>query len=1067
MAKQRTDTDAVINLVINGKQAMTSLKELTDTQRRLTTEVRNMNSQDPQYPKRLRELQAINAAVAEQQRLVRGVTEEVKAGWLEMTAGVAAGNLVADGFEAVLSGIKDFMSGAEAAYAEAEQGQAQLQAVLKSTGGVSGKTKEQLDALSGSIMNLTGVDDDVITKSESLLLTFTNIRGEIFDQTLPAIVDMTAALNSGNVSMETIQATTIQVGKALNDPIKGMTALSKVGVSFTADQKKAVKAMMDTNDVAGAQKLILKELGKEFGGVSEAMANTDTGQEQKMVTRLGNIQEAIGGMITKGKASFVQFFGPLVGWMERVTETRMSETLEQDRISLAANMVQLQSSNISHEKRVDIISKLKEQYPAYLKQIDAEKVSNGNLLPVLQEINKALVMKIAFQKKNEDLNHSMEDEADAFLRLDKASGQLAMTMANIMDKAKNKGMNFVLPKNLTDLQQAEYLIKKLNESRGNASGFNVDMNVNDLRMAATNVKELGDAYTNAGKSSQTLLASQTNFAKKFGLSSQGNTKKMEENSKTTGGASFSPASNGGPSKDVISAAEKAKKIFEDLGEENRKLGVQQLADQMSKNQKEIEQEGWKYDELIKKEQDAQKLKEATKKDIDASQERIDKLQSNKKAAQVAISVRQEKEMDDSIAELRGKLNDRFENELVKEQSLINKQYDGLEKDALGNADKIAALKIERTKDLTDAELREKKRLEEEKQAIERKGAVLNATEKETKLAKVKKDYDDEVIALKKKFSDQLIATQEFQDALKALEKNRDAEIKAANTGTDDKDDKEKRDAILSSTQSISDAVFTIAANNRKRETDLAVSELDRQRQAELDNKNLTDKQKDAINKKFDAKIKEEKKKAWEADKKAALTQAIINGALAVVKALPNIPLAIAAGVASAAQIAIIVNEKPPEFAVGVRDFEGGPAVVGEKGAELINENGKMWLATSRTLANLPKGTDVYNADQTSGMLADVMYPKSNYSLDTSSALAAERSYRSNGTSTAPNLQSTIVGSGSSSSTKSDPGMEALLKKMDEMVLSQNNANNKKVYLSYSELEAFTKQTERARISQGG
>jgi hypothetical protein len=1069
MAKQRTDTESVINLVINGKQAMTSLSQLTDAQRRLTSEFRHMSELDPQYPRTLRQLQAINAAVTEQRNLMRGVDNEakkLKESWLEITAGVAGGNILSDIVQGASSAVTEFVAGAKAAYAEAEQGQAQLQAVLKSTDGVSGKTKAQLDALSQSIMNLTGVDDDVITKSESLLLTFTNIRGEIFDQTLPAIVDMTAAMNNGNVSMDNIQKTTIQVGKALNDPIKGMTALSKVGVSFTEEQKKAVKQMVATNDVAGAQKLILAELSKEFGGMGEALAATDTGAELKMATRLGNIQESLGGLITKGKASFIQFFSPLVGWLERATETRLSDTLEKDRISLMANIVQLQASNTSHAKRLTIINDLKAQYPAYLKQIDAEKVSNGNLLPVLQEINKALVMKIAFQKKNEDLNHSIEDEAEAFLRLDKASNQLSMTLAAIMERAKDKGIKIVMPKDLTDLQQADFLIRKLNASKGNSSGFNVDMNVKDIDMAATTVKQLDNAYKSAGQSSQKLLEAQTAFANKNGLSSGGNTKTMEENTVITGtgGGASAPTGGGGKSNKQIEEAKKAKELYKDLLEETAKLGVQQSADQLSKNMKEIEQEGWKYNELIKKEQDFLNMKGATQKQKDDIQSKIDQLETDKKNAQNAIVVRQEGERNKAIDDLRSKLSQKLETELQKEKDLINQQYDSLEKDAAGNADAIAALKIARSKDLTAAELREKQRLEDEKLAIESKAYGLSGDTKASKLAKIKKDYDDEVSALKKKYSEELQATQEFKDALAAIEKNRKAEETSLATGEDKDDEKAKKDAILGSAQAVSDAVFTIAANNRKRETDIALNELDRQRQAELANKNLTDKQKEQINARYDAKVKAEKLKAWQADKRAALAQAVISGALAVVKALPNVALAIASGVAAAAQIAVIVAQKPPEFAVGVRDFEGGPAVVGEKGNELINENGKMWLATSRTMANLPKGTDVYTASQTSGILANTMYPNFGYELDSQGALSAERNYRFNAGNSSQSSPS--IGSTTSTSAKESSDMALLLDKFDEMIVAQREANDKKLSLVYTDLEAFQEEVVKIRYAQG-
>src|SRR5262245_66611796 len=66
------------------------------------------------------------------------------------------------------------------------------------------------------------------------------------------------------------KASAIQLGKALNDPIKGVTALQRVGVSFTKSQKNQIKALVESGNTLGAQKVILRELGKEFGGAAKA-----------------------------------------------------------------------------------------------------------------------------------------------------------------------------------------------------------------------------------------------------------------------------------------------------------------------------------------------------------------------------------------------------------------------------------------------------------------------------------------------------------------------------------------------------------------------------------------------------------------------------------------------------------------------------------------------------------------------------------------------------------------------------------------------------------------------------
>ncbi|MDP9183851.1 MAG: hypothetical protein M3P04_13885, partial [Actinomycetota bacterium] len=146
--------------------------------------------------------------------------------------------------------------------------------VIKTTGGVAKVTAGQVGTLATAISNKTGIDDEAIQSASNLLLTFTNVRNEvgkgndIFNQATQAATDMGAALGGDPKS------SAIQLGKALNDPVKGITALSRVGVSFTAQQKKQVAAMVKSGDTLGAQKLILGELNKEFGGAAAASATS-------------------------------------------------------------------------------------------------------------------------------------------------------------------------------------------------------------------------------------------------------------------------------------------------------------------------------------------------------------------------------------------------------------------------------------------------------------------------------------------------------------------------------------------------------------------------------------------------------------------------------------------------------------------------------------------------------------------------------------------------------------------------------------------------------------------------
>lgn len=169
---------------------------------------------------------------------------------------------------------------------------AQTEAVIKATGGAAGRTRKQVDALSGRLERMSGAEAEVITEGQNMLLTFKNIKGKQFDEASKAMLDMGVAMNKGSLEGLDLQKTSILMGKALNDPIKGLTALTRVGVSFTDKQKEQIKAMQEAGNVAGAQKVILKELKSEFGGAAKAAGSTTEGMIAKIKNTFGNIAES-------------------------------------------------------------------------------------------------------------------------------------------------------------------------------------------------------------------------------------------------------------------------------------------------------------------------------------------------------------------------------------------------------------------------------------------------------------------------------------------------------------------------------------------------------------------------------------------------------------------------------------------------------------------------------------------------------------------------------------------------------------------------------------------------------
>ncbi len=193
----------------------------------------------------------------------------------------------------VAAGAAAFIGGGVEALIELERIGAQTEAVIASTGGAAGVSAKQVADYADSIEKATGIEAESIMEGQNLLLTFTNIKNsvgegnDVFDQATSMLADMSTALGTD------AKASAVQLGKALNDPIKGVSALSKVGVSFTDQQKAQIAAMVEAGDVAGAQKVILAELNKEFGGSAEAFGDTTAGKVQKLKNRFGDLQEQV------------------------------------------------------------------------------------------------------------------------------------------------------------------------------------------------------------------------------------------------------------------------------------------------------------------------------------------------------------------------------------------------------------------------------------------------------------------------------------------------------------------------------------------------------------------------------------------------------------------------------------------------------------------------------------------------------------------------------------------------------------------------------------------------------
>lgn len=198
------------------------------------------------------------------------------------------------------------VAAAVGSFSDSQKAIAQLDATLKSTGGKAGVTKDAALKLASSLQRVTTYSDEAVLSGENLLLTFTNIGSDVFDQATTAALDMSTAMG------QDVKSSAIQLGKALNNPVEGLTALTRVGVTFSDEQKALIKSLQDSGDMAGAQTVILQELQKEFGGSAVAAGSTFAGSLEILKNKGDDALETLGGAMIPALTNLTGVVGGVI-----------------------------------------------------------------------------------------------------------------------------------------------------------------------------------------------------------------------------------------------------------------------------------------------------------------------------------------------------------------------------------------------------------------------------------------------------------------------------------------------------------------------------------------------------------------------------------------------------------------------------------------------------------------------------------------------------------------------------------------------------------------------------------
>lgn len=200
----------------------------------------------------------------------------------------------------------------------AAAGDKRLQNITKQMGIFGDKSDDVTDRLlefADAQERLTGVDTVIATQAK--LMTFAELAktadqvGGAFDRATMAAIDMAAA------GFGSAEGNAVQLGKALNDPIKGINSLTRSGISFTNKQKEMITAMVETGKMGQAQNEILKAIETQVKGTAAATS-----------TASGRITQSFNQIVEAFAIPFSESFNGLPGMLEGVFPSLIAKAEE-------------------------------------------------------------------------------------------------------------------------------------------------------------------------------------------------------------------------------------------------------------------------------------------------------------------------------------------------------------------------------------------------------------------------------------------------------------------------------------------------------------------------------------------------------------------------------------------------------------------------------------------------------------------------------------------------------------------------------------------------------------------
>ena len=193
-----------------------------------------------------------------------------------------------------------------------ELAEIKLANAMSRRGDVTGEGTERLKAQASALQELTGIGDEQTIQAQAMLATF-NLNAEAIENLIPSVLDMAAATQQATGQTADLQATAMQLGKAITD---SPATLKRYGIAMSDAEEEALKLAEGQEKAA----LLAQIVQNNFGGTAETIGGAGAGAFQKASAAIGDLQENIGFIIQDAILPLVNIVKSAVDWFKQITD---------------------------------------------------------------------------------------------------------------------------------------------------------------------------------------------------------------------------------------------------------------------------------------------------------------------------------------------------------------------------------------------------------------------------------------------------------------------------------------------------------------------------------------------------------------------------------------------------------------------------------------------------------------------------------------------------------------------------------------------------------------------------